>query len=397
MTGVSAVTRRRFLQFSGVVAARALMGGAGTVGLSQLLASDMQPSDSPVLVLVTLYGGNDGLNTVIPSGDQAYQDGRPDLAYRPQDALDLGDGLGLNPGMPRLYQLWNAGRLGIVRGVGYPKPDHSHFRSMAIWQTASPNTSVATGWIGRWLDATGERPGAGGLAGVDAAAVPCGGADGRLDDPSRGAEASHVCAGRGVPQARGGVSLTILRAAARAAGSVTDLYTIAAAVNHALSAPPTGTGALVAQLAAIGALIRAGVATRVYSTSLGGFDTHADERGTQQRLLGGLDAALGAFVDGLGAAGRRVVTVVYSEFGRRVKANASQGTDHGTAGAVFVLGDRVRGGFFGEQPRLTDLDNGDLKFTTDFRDVYASVLEEVLGADAEMVLGKWRGRVPLLD
>ena len=98
------------------------------------------------------------MNTVIPSGDHAYQDGRPALAYRPQDALDLGDGLGLTPGMPRLYQLWNAGRLGIVRGVGYPRPDHSHFRSMAIWQTASLSTSVATGWIGRWLDATGDDP-----------------------------------------------------------------------------------------------------------------------------------------------------------------------------------------------------------------------------------------------
>ena len=205
MTDVPAVTRRRFLQFSGVVAARALVGGAGTVGLSQLLASDTQPSEAPVLVLVTLYGGNDGLNTVIPTGDRAYQDSRPELAYRPQDVLDLGDGLGLNPGMPRLYQLWKAGRLGIVRGVGYPKPDHSHFRSMAIWQTASPNTSVATGWLGRWLDATGERPRAGGFAGVDAAAVPGGGADGGLDDPAGGTEASHVGVGRGVPQARGGV------------------------------------------------------------------------------------------------------------------------------------------------------------------------------------------------
>jgi uncharacterized protein (DUF1501 family) len=396
MTDVPVVTRRRFLQFSGVVAARALVGGAGTVGLSQLLASDTQPSDAPVLVLVTLYGGNDGLNTVIPTGDRAYQDSRPELAYRPQDVLDLGDGLGLNPGMPRLHQLWKAGRLGIVRGVGYPKPDHSHFRSMAIWQTASPNTSVATGWLGRWLDATGNDPVR--AVSLESTLPPFLAGERTAGSTIRPEGLKLPTSALGEAYRKlGAASPDDSSAAARVAGSVTDLYSVAAAVNRALSAPPAGTGALTAQLAAISGLIRAGVATRVYSTSLGGFDTHADERGTQQRLLGQLDAALGGFVDGLGPAGRRVVTVVYSEFGRRVKANASQGTDHGTAGPVLVLGDRVRGGFSGEQPGLSDLDNGDLKFTTDFRDVYASLLEEVLGADAEMVLGKWTGRVPLLD
>jgi uncharacterized protein (DUF1501 family) len=159
-----------------------------------------------------------------------------------------------------------------------------------------------------------------------------------------------------------------------------------------------GTGALAQQLDVVASLVEAGVPTRAYSVSLGGFDTHADERGTQQRLLGDLDAALSGFAARLATTdrGKQVVTLVYSEFGRRVVANASEGTDHGTAGPVFVIGKGVVGGFHGAQPSLTDLDNGDLKAGTDFRDVYASILQNVLGADPGAVLDGHTGQVDKL-
>ena len=154
-------------------------------------------------------------------------------------------------------------------------------------------------------------------------------------------------------------------------------------------------GELAAQLDVVAGLVEAGVPSRAYSVSLGGFDTHADERGTQQRLLTELDGALTPFAQRLAKSdrGKQATVLVYSEFGRRVTANASQGTDHGTAGPVFVLGSKVKGGFHGAEPSLTDLDDGDLKLTTDFRDVYASLVEDVLGTDAGQILPGHSGRM----
>jgi uncharacterized protein (DUF1501 family) len=358
-----------------------------------------------VLVVVTLYGGNDGLNTVVAAQDSAYQKARPELAYQPHEVLDLGDGLGLNPGMTGLKSLWDSHELAIVRGAGYPKPDHSHFRSMAIWQTASPDTSVPTGWLGRWLDAAGGDP----LRAVSvepvlppllagertaAASLPVGG----LTLP--GGALGAAFSGLGAPQA--GEEFW----QAKVARSVTDLHDAVRVLGGATASnPPSSTpsagqqksskSALAAQLDVVASLIEAGVPTRAYSVSLGGFDTHADERGTQQRLLTELDGALTPFVRRMGTTdrGKQAVVLVYSEFGRRVTANSGHGTDHGTAGPVFVLGRGVRGGFHGAQPSLTDLDNGDLKSSTDFRDVYATMLETVLGTDPGTVLGGYHGRV----
>jgi uncharacterized protein (DUF1501 family) len=185
---------------------------------------------------------------------------------------------------------------------------------------------------------------------------------------------------------------------AKAARSISDLYHAEQVLGGAVHPDGKTTkrkAALAAQLDVVAGLIEAGVPTRAYSVSLGGFDTHADERGTQQRLLTELDGALTPFVQRLGRTdrGKQAVVLVYSEFGRRVKANASQGTDHGTAGPVFVLGNGVRGGFHGAEPSLTDLDDGDLKESTDFRDVYATLLEKVLGTDAGRVLPNHTGRL----
>ncbi len=419
-TSVSPVTRRRFLAFSGVAAAGALGLGATRVDWPQLLdAAARNPLDpaAGVLVVVTLYGGNDGLNTVVPAADPAYQAARPDLAYRPDEVLDLGEGLGLNPGLTGLKALWDGGQLAVVRGVGYPQADRSHFRSMAIWQTASPVSSSTTGWLGRWLDATSTDPLAAVslesvlpalLAGekVAAASFPLGGL--RLPKGQLGGALQLL--GRPDPadgpwQARVATSLADLQRAASTLGPATERRTPAADPSAAepdegdeqqdKGASAGGAGQLGAQLDVVANLIELGVPTRAYSVSLGGFDTHSDERATQQRLLTQLDAALSGFQRRCHGTdrGQQVVVLVYSEFGRRVRANGSDGTDHGTAGPVFLLGRGVRGGFHGAEPSLTDLDDGDLKHSTDFRSVYASVLDGVLGTDPGRVLDGWSGRV----
>jgi uncharacterized protein (DUF1501 family) len=346
--------------------------------------------------VVTLYGGNDGLNTLIPYADPAYQSARPDLAYAAGDVLRIDDAFGFNPALKGLKGLYDAKKVAVIRGVGYPKPDRSHFRSMDIWQTAQPDRPGNTGWLGRWLDSVGGDPRHAVsfepvlpplLAGATTAgaAVPLSGL--RLPNGVK----PEVLTGFGKASA-GEPPLQ-----ARAARAFADLVEVDAMIRDVKeqaspspsgeASPATATGghfALDGQLDLVEQCIRAGVATRVFSVSLGGFDTHADEKAPQQAQLSRLDTALSGFMQRM--AGRGVVTLVYSEFGRRVRANASNGTDHGTAGPVFVLGDGVRGGLHGEQPSLTDLDAGDLKFSTDFRSVYATLLAKVLGADPGKVL-----------
>ena len=324
-TTVSPLTRRRFLAFSGVAAAAGLAAGATQVDWGDLLtaaaATPLDP-DAGVLVIVTLYGGNDGLNTVVPSGDDAYQLARGELAYRPDEVLDLGEGLGLNPGLRGLHGLWEQDRLAVVRGVGYAQPDRSHFRSMAIWQSAFPEAAVSTGWLGRWLDATTTDP----LQAVslDSLVPP-------LLAGEKLAAASFPIRGLKLPQDALGRALGLLGQPdatdgpwqARVARSIADLQaagrTLGPASRNTPSGGPSptagpagtpdsedeeqggkgssagGQGELARQLDLVATLIEMGVPTRVYSVSLGGFDTHSDERGTQQRLLAELDAALTTF------------------------------------------------------------------------------------------------------
>jgi uncharacterized protein (DUF1501 family) len=398
------LTRRKFLLASGVTGAAALAAGAGTITWRRLADADPLPADANVLVLVTLYGGNDGLGTVVPYADGAYHDARPDLAYGADDVLKLDDQLGLNPSMKGFKSLWDAKKLAVVRGVGYPKPDHSHFRSMDIWQSGSPDHPANTGWIGRWLDATRPDP----LRVVSVGAT--------LPPLAVGAKAAGVAlplTDFATPTGPIGAGIRALAGAdpadpptqAMAARATGTLLSATATFGPPLDAASGssdddedetktqgasagGQGALAKQLAIVSRCVKAGVPTQVYAVSLGGFDTHADEKGTQSRLLGELDSAVSGFLADLAEdpRGSKVVVAVYSEFGRRVAANASQGTDHGTAGPMFVAGAPVTGGFYGDQPSLTALDAGDLKVTTDFRTVYGTLLERVLGTEAGRVL-----------
>lgn len=400
-------TRRKFLTTSGVVGGVALAAGATAWGVDEMLATGSGSADSEAttLVLVTLYGGNDGLNTLVPAADSHYQSLRGDLAYDEDEVLPLGEGLGLNPGMKRMKELWDDKRLAVVRGVSYPKPDHSHFRSMAIWQTASPSGPLPSGWLGRWLDHEG---GANPLMGVSVGAtLP------PLMAGERTAGAAVRLGGTKLPDAWQRTCTALAHVdgdahplLARAGASLADLTKVSSAfddtsgadqgdaeepseddpANDASSAG--GQSGLGMQLDVVARAIMSGVPTRAFSVSLGGFDTHAAEKTTQSRLLGQLDHDLGAFLDRVRKtkAGKRVVVAVYSEFGRRPKANANQGTDHGTAGPVFVLGEPVKGGYYGDQPSLTDLTDDDLRATTDFRDVYATLLRDVLDTDPAKIL-----------
>ncbi len=402
------LTRRRFLGASGVVAAGAIAAGATSRSWIDLLSAggrDPRPADARVLVLVTLYGGNDDLGTVIPYADPAYRSARPHLAYAEHEVLGIGQNLGLNPAMKGLHALWQDKRLAIIRGVGYPKPDHSHFRSMDIWQTASPDRPVHTGWLGRWLDTQPHDP---------LRAVSLGPVLPPLLAGEKGAGSAlpigRLAAPRG-PLRTGLVQLSRPEHGeppmqAAAAVSTADLFTVAdrltPAVNGAAQAPADpstddaktagasagGQSELATQLDIVARCVLANAPTRAYSVSLGGFDTHSNEKDTQSRLLGELDSAVAGFLSTVGKhpAGRSVVVAVYSEFGRRVGANASDGTDHGTAGVMFVAGQPVRGGFYGDQPSLARLDKGDLHVTTDFRSVYGELLSKVLDSDPQRVL-----------
>ena len=407
------LSRRGFLKASCGVGATAFLSGFNMVTMDEVAQAAVRnplPAGQGILVIVTLYGGNDGLNTVVPYTDPAYFSARSELAYSADEVLKLNDSLALNPGMTGFKTLWDAGKLAIVRGVGYPDSDHSHFRSMDIWQTAHPLHPTGYGWIGRWLDVTKSDPLAalnigttmppllvgehvsGSTLPISGLAVPKGklreqlrrlGDSATNADPLRNAAAQSIADWYGTAY----TTTDALRS---------DLPEIADPTTNVAGATGTGgEGQLNDQLNVVARLINASVPTRVYSVSLGGFDTHSNEKGAQAALLKQVSSSISAFMRQIGATSRAddVTVFVYSEFGRRVSANLSKGTDHGTAGPAFILGNRVKGGFYGEQPSLTKLWNDDLEITTDFRDIYASLLETALASDAEPVLGPWAGRL----
>ena len=406
--GMSKYTRRQFLKFSGAATAATAASVLSMNDIAQAAITRPLPLGTPILVVVSLYGGNDGLNTVIPYEDSAYYSARPTLNYKPDTLLPLTDGLALNASMTGIKTLWDAQKVAIVRGVGYPKPDRSHFSSMAIWQTGSPQTHLSTGWLGRWLDNQAIDP----MMAISLGSV--------LPPLLAGAKQSGSALPLGgliIPAGAIGKACMRLSTAsqrdsklsAAAATSMRNLFSVSGSITPVLSQPapldddlPTVAGGnaggdsnLTQQLNIVAKLIAAGAPTKVWSVSLGGFDTHANEANAQAALLGTVSTSISKFLSQMKVSGRSkdITVMVYSEFGRRVKANGSDGTDHGSAGPMFLIGDRVQGGMYGDQPSLTKLIDGDLAVTTDFRDVYSSVIENVLLTPTEKVLGKWSGRV----
>lgn len=401
------LTRRKFLQLSGAATVGAAAPLLTLEDIAAAAATRPLPLGTPILIVVTLYGGNDGLNTVVPYTDPIYFSSRPDISYAADKVLKLDDQLGLNPAMTGIKSLWDQKKVAIVRGVGYPKPDHSHFTSMAIWQSGAPVSRLQSGWLGRWVESQEVDP----MLAISLGSV----LPPMLAGEKRSGSALPL-GGLVIPtgtfakdcQKLSRVASTDNKLMAAAATSMRTLFSVSNTITPILKMPapvaddlPTTNGGnaggdsnLAQQLDVVAKLIAAGSPTRVWSVSLGGFDTHANEANAQAELLGTVSAALTRFASQMKntSRGKDIVTMVYSEFGRRVKGNASQGTDHGTAGPVFLIGDRVKGGFYGDQPSLSKLINGDLAVTTDFRDIYAAVLEDVLKSPAEKTITGWKSK-----
>ncbi len=376
-------------------------------------------STGRTLVLCTLYGGNDGLNTVVPYENAAYAANRGSLAIDPKTVLPLGDGYGLHPSMPKFQGLFKDSKLAIVQGVGFADPNYSHFESMDIWQTAIPSDPSGTGWLGRWLDATHSSPLRAINIGpvvptvlvgdrIQAASI----APGPIVLPGSADEQSLY---RSLAVTSASMPTLHMQAAASCGDLLEVDHVLGPILNRPSSSNANATAAsaaslaiangggqssagdvLATQLSVVANLILADAPSEVYSVQLGGFDTHADQLATQQDLLSELDSSVSAFLDSISTTsrGRDTVVLIYTEFGRRISANASAGTDHGWANVAFVAGHRVKGGFYGDAPSLTNLSEGNVIYTTDFRSLYATVLDQVIGVTPSAFL---EGKFPQMS
>lgn len=433
-------TRREFLRNS-------VLGGAlswtvpaflsGTFAALQANAADSATQtptgrDSTILVVLQMAGGNDGLNTVVPFANDHYRRARPRLGLAANDVLKLNDDMAFHPSLTGFKDLYDAGNLAVIQGIGYPNPNRSHFRSTEIWQTASDSEKFERyGWLGRYFDnaCAGADPTVGVSIGRQspqafAAKTPTGVS---LENPqsyrfmtSRGGqgaaseesyrklnEADEVLqmeSTGGAGEANSGGTIGAIHGTAVHGGSALDFLERTAmdaqvssdkirAVSAKLDNKATYPQSQLANgLKLVARLIGGGLATRVYYVSQGGYDTHTNQAGTQQRLLKDLGDSVKAFTEDMKAQGNmsRVLVMTFSEFGRRVAENASGGTDHGAAAPMFIIGNKVKAGLLGQYPSLApaDLVNGDLKYNVDFRSVYAGVLEDWLKTPSAPILGR---------
>lgn len=359
----------------------------------------LQDAGGRRLVVVQLGGGNDGLNTIVPFRNDLYYKARPTLALREQNGLLLLDkDLALNPNMTALKGLYDQGKLTVLNAVGYPNPDRSHFRSMDIWQTGSAaDEYLTTGWLGRYLDAacSGCTTGHAGIEVDDTLSLAMKGSRKKglaLKNPQklRDVTRNRVLRAASRESAASGLQELdyLYKTLAETASSADYLYEKSKVYQSKQPYPNTD---FAKSLKTTAELINSGLDTRVYYASLSGFDTHVRQQEQQGKLLKDLSDGLGAFVQDLQQAGNldSTLILVFSEFGRRVGQNASNGTDHGTANNVLLLGGKLRQpGVANAAPDLSDLDNGDLRHQVDFRSIYASILHDWLGADNQQILSR---------
>jgi uncharacterized protein (DUF1501 family) len=385
------IDRRDFLKTTLTFGATASMPFA----LSQALAAE--PSNERILVVLELSGGNDGLNTLVPYGDDMYYKHRPTLGIKPNKVRKLDDHYGLSPGMAGFERLFKEGKVAVVHGCGYENPSFSHFTSMAYWHTAAPNSGEEYGWVGRVADVMQPRVEPNYIVNIDTTQslavksrvhVPV-----VFDDPEKFQRKGNF-------QARpildtvvdvsddGNNSRRFLRSAARSAVDASAL------VRQAWSRykTPVDYGVAPVQLHKVASLIDAGLPTRLYYVSYrnNSFDTHVQQADLHNRLLTYVSDAVAGFMRDIERIGKadQVAMIIYSEFGRRVPENANLGTDHGTANHVYFVGKNVKGGHYGEPVSLSKLDSGDnLIHTTDFRRAYATAIEGWLGQkDSQAIL-----------
>jgi uncharacterized protein (DUF1501 family) len=372
--------------------------------------------DGPILVILQLAGGNDGLNTVIPYADDAYYRARPAIGIAKQSILQVNDYIGLHPKLSGLKSLYDSGHLGIVQGVGYPNPNRSHFRSTEIWQTASDaNVMEQYGWVGRYFDSCckGADPTVGvavsnAMPQAFVAKSPTGvsfqrpeqykwqneGKDMAVDDAFHHLNQPATDEGGSSIGMVGNANTSELnpldylqRTALDAQLSSAKILEISRKYKSSVDYPKNQLGS---SLSLIAQMIAGGLPTRVYYASQGGYDTHNNQLGTHDRLMTELGDSLAAFAKDLQQQGNfnRVLLMTFSEFGRRVVQNGSNGTDHGAAGPMFLMGGAMKAGLYGKYPSLTELHDNDLIFNTDFRSVYATVLDRWLKAPSKTILGR---------
>jgi len=427
-------TRREFLvtglKGAGLLAASAFVPAF----LTRTAAAAGADKDAPLLVVLQLSGGNDGLNTVVPFTDDLYFKARPTIGLRGESLFKISDRIALNAALAPLRREFDSGRMAIIQNTGYPNPNRSHFRSMEIWQTGISDRIEPSGWLGRYFDAQ------------------CCGTDPKEENQKSGNAEIGISFGKVMPQSfrnRSNLGLSIDNPETflwNASGETESLAKAQQAIFEKLNRPGTGglsapatsknmsmamlggmdpgepatadflrhtaMNAMVAgdrirnalkkgqsrveypasklggELAMISKLIAADFPTRVYYASQGGFDTHANQLENHARLLGDVAASLAAFMKDLRLRkmSERVLILAFSEFGRRVAENASGGTDHGSAAPMFLFGDRVKGGLHGVPPDLENLASGDVRHQIDFRQVYAAVLEKWLRTDSGAIL-----------
>jgi uncharacterized protein (DUF1501 family) len=364
-----------------------------------LKGTSLENHPERILVVIELSGGNDGLNTVVPYEDPAYYRARPTLGVPSRDVIKVSDAYGFHPSLVGFERLYKDGVMAVVHGCGYEHPSLSHFASMGFWHTGAPNAGESLGWLGRLADERYE-------AATRNIIVNVGNAQSLavrsrvhsplvFNDPARfrreGTDGEkQALAELSQKRATPNATLDFLAATAQNATESSEFVRQASAAYR--TPVDYGIGnAFGADLQKVAALIAAGMPTRLYYVSYQGnsFDTHVQQADVHNRLLVYTADAVRAFVEDLGRIGRAgdVAVMMFTEFGRRVEENGSLGTDHGTATPMFVVGRGVKGGFYGQHPSLTDLDDGNMKMTTDFRRVYATMIEEWLGSgDAEAVL-----------
>ncbi|WP_043584560.1 DUF1501 domain-containing protein [Geminisphaera colitermitum] len=407
-------TRREFLRYSAQgIGLLAFARFAPSFLVQSTLAQTPAPErDRTILVLVQLAGGNDGLNTVVPYQNDNYYKLRPTISLKKDTLLDLDGSVGLHPSCAAMHEMFKDGKLGVIQNVGYPNPNRSHFRSMEIWETASgSDQSLATGWIGRFLDnacAGAPAPAATAVTERDPEAVHM-----SAEVPqSFGSQNPHSTfglslAGRGGRDNKSSVQLlenlishsghddpghdhsngSFLQA------TMMDALVTEKKVQRVLGAYKAGStypgNGFANSLRNVAALIASGFSTRVYFVSLGGFDTHNNQAPQHANLLRNLSEGLAAFQKDLESKGLadQVLTMTFSEFGRRPAENESKGTDHGTAAPLFVMGSKLQGTMHGTAASLDIERRDDLKFSTDFRQIYATVLDRWLACPAKSILG----------
>ncbi len=419
-------TRRDFLKTTLGTSSLLAVGGVVPEFLANtaIAADKTSKKKDTVLVVIELNGGNDGLNTVAPYGDDLYHKARPTLAFNKKEVQKLDDYHALHPRMSAMKRLYEQKRLAVIQGVGYPNPDRSHFESMDIWQLADPKRAHSSGWLARTIPTMpltdagvpgmyigNERlPVA--MQGADGGVISLadrasfrlqlsGNAEGRkklIEDLNRGKDTNaNLASFVRKRQLQTYTSLEKIEEALREAGS-SGSPTNEFVNGRFVSRDPDDLNTLGGKLGLIGRMVQKGLGTRIYYVQHGGFDTHANQAESHAKLLGELSTAVDQLITSLvGEHSERVVVMTYSEFGRRVKENGSRGTDHGSGSCMFLAGTPVKGGLIGKHPSLSDLTDGDIQYHTDFRRVYATLLDDWLGVGSKDVLGDTFEKLALID